>query len=142
VHVENMLHLCMNKIDTRKNPQDLEKQRIAARKLRAEDGLTFIEIAKKIGCSRACASRWCKLNNEQLKPKKRGLKEKIDPDSKNKLKSEFIKSGLSVRMFILHAHPELDQTVSQRTVEKYFEGLRPPQTTATTKKNHCLRKLS
>lgn len=90
-----------------------------------DDGLTFIEIAKQLGCSRACASRWCKLNDEQLKPKKRGIVEKIDPESKVKIKAEFLQSGLSARMFIKKIRPDLERVVSQRTVEKYLVGLRP-----------------
>lgn len=124
MHVKYMLHLNMHKIDTRKNPEELEAQRISARKLR-DDGLTFAEIAKKLGCSRACASRWCKLNHEQLKPKIRGIKEKIDPESKVKIKTEFLQSGLSARMFIKKIRPDLERVVSQRTVEKYLVGLRP-----------------
>ena len=114
----------MLKIDTRKNPKAIESQRINARNLR-HDGLTFAEIAKKLGCSRACASRWCKLNDEQLKPKKRGIVEKIDPESKVKIKAEFIASGLSVRMFIKKIRPDLDEVLSQRTAEKYLAGLSP-----------------
>lgn len=124
MHVKYMLHLRMLKIDTRKNPKAILSQRIAATKLR-DDGLTFIEIAKKLGCSRACASRWCKLNDEQLKPKKRGIKEKIDLESKVKIKTEFIASGLSVRKFIKKIRPDLDEVLSQRTAEKYLAGLSP-----------------
>lgn len=104
--------------------ETLESKRIAARKYKA-DGWSYINIAKELNCSRSCASKWCKLNENELRPKKRGIKQKIPEDLKSELLLEFIASNLSVRKFILTKHRKLLEMVSLRTIDRYLFVVKP-----------------
>ncbi|MDD2934807.1 MAG: helix-turn-helix domain containing protein [Methylotenera sp.] len=114
----------MMEISSKKIYVDLENLRIEARRLRAE-GLSYINIAEKLGCSRSYASKWCKLNEDEIRPKKRGVKQKIPEFQKNALKIEFKASNLSVRKFIHSRHINLLNIVTLGTIEKYFSDARP-----------------
>ena len=112
------------KISSKNIYDDLENMRIEARRLKA-DGLSYVNIAKKLGCSRSHVSKWCKLNEDEIRPKKRGVKQKISEFQINELKIEFKASGLSVRKFIHSRQMGLLNIVTLGTIEKYFSDARP-----------------